>query len=179
MNSAQNGAGTCIAAAVSISTGWEMAPFAAGKGVMQRNELRRALSWGWHWLVLASVFLAAARCGAGLALRISVNAAESAENQVAGPITVQAGVMAGQRLSGPLPRYPKQAKKAGLEGTVVLDAVIGRNGDLIYLTVRSGPMELRKSALDAVSEWKYRPYLEYGRPVTVETEIDVVYSLRK
>lgn len=87
--------------------------------------------------------------------------------------------MAAQWINGPLPKYPRQAKKARIEGTVVLDVVIGQTGDVIHLTVLSGPLELRKSAVDAVSQWKYRPYLEYGRPVTVESRVDVVYSLRK
>jgi protein TonB len=76
-----------------------------------------------------------------------------------------------------VPVYPPDAKKAKIQGTVVLQAVVGKDGDVKNLRVLSGPQELQQSALDAVRQWKYRPYLLNGDPVEVETTVNIVYSL--
>jgi TonB family protein len=85
--------------------------------------------------------------------------------------------MAGQAISQIQPVYPQEAKDAHIQGTVVLKAVIGKTGNVERLSVVSGPKELMKSAIDAVSQWKYKPYLLNGQPVEVETLINVNYSV--
>jgi TonB family protein len=87
--------------------------------------------------------------------------------------------MAGNKISGPVPKYPAEAKKEGIQGTVVLDAVIGKDGTVEELRVASGPKELQQSSLDAVRQWIYKPFLLNGDPVEVKTTINVVYSLAK
>ena len=62
---------------------------------------------------------------------------------------------------------------------MLLDAVIGTDGSVEQLTVKSGPKELQHSSLDAVRDWKYKPFLLNGDPVEVTTTISVVYSLAK
>jgi TonB family protein len=75
------------------------------------------------------------------------------------------------------PVYPKAARYLGIQGTVRMGAVISKDGDVIDLEVLDGPIELVASAVDAVRDWKYRPYLLEGKPVAVQTEITVNYQL--
>jgi TonB family protein len=77
------------------------------------------------------------------------------------------------------PTYPPEAKTARIQGSVVLKAVIGKDGHVDNLKVISGPSKLQQSALDAVRQWVYKPYLVNGAPVEVETKISVIYSLQK
>ena len=75
------------------------------------------------------------------------------------------------------PKYPKEARKAHIEGTVALCAVIRRDGKIANLRAFSGPVELTESAIKAVQKWVYAPYLVNGEPVEVETEIRVIFKL--
>ena len=93
------------------------------------------------------------------------------------PVRVSAGVMAGQVLSHVNPIYPPDAKAAHVEGAVVLHAVISKTGEVRDLYVVSGPDELQASALDAIGQWIYKPYLLNGQPTEVETTITVNYKL--
>jgi len=77
------------------------------------------------------------------------------------------------------PQYPADAKKAGIQGKVVLDAIIGKTGHVENLKVLSGPSQLQQSALDAVRQWTYEPVILNGEPVEVETTINVTYTLAK
>jgi protein TonB len=77
------------------------------------------------------------------------------------------------------PVYPIDAKKAGVSGTVVLSAVIGTDGLIQNLRAVSGPELLRQAAIDAVHQWRYRPYLLNDEPVEVHTMIDVTFSLAR
>ena len=77
------------------------------------------------------------------------------------------------------PIYPIDAKKAGVSGTVVLRATIGTDGIVKALQVISGPELLRQAALDAVHQWRYRPYLLNGDPVEVRTTVNIVFSLAR
>ena len=85
--------------------------------------------------------------------------------------------MAQNILTKAVPVYPPAAKKARIQGTVVLDAVIGKDGNVENLRVLSGPQELQQSSLDAVRQWTYKPYLLNGDPVEVKTTVNVVYTL--
>jgi TonB family protein len=92
---------------------------------------------------------------------------------------VSGGIMAGNVLSRVTPVYPQDAKDQKISGTVVLHAIIGKDGAISQLDAVSGPAELRQSALDAVKQWVYKPYLLNGQPTEVETTITVNYSLAK
>jgi TonB family protein len=92
-------------------------------------------------------------------------------------VAISSGVMAGNKIGGPNPVYPPSAKKAKIQGTVVLGATIGKDGTVEKLNVISGPKELQASSLDAVRDWTYRPYLLNGEPVEVETTINITYNL--
>jgi peptidyl-prolyl cis-trans isomerase A (cyclophilin A) len=92
-------------------------------------------------------------------------------------IAISAGVAVGLLESHTPPVYPPDAKRAGISGTVVLQAVIGTDGLMKQLTVISGPPPLQQAALDAVKTWRYRPYLLNGQPVEVRTTINVMFTL--
>ena len=74
------------------------------------------------------------------------------------------------------PTYPGEAKRAGIQGTVRLDVVIGKDGTVQDMNLISGPTDLAKVAMKAVSKWRYQPTLLNGTPVEVETEIDVNFE---
>jgi len=94
-----------------------------------------------------------------------------------GPVHVSGGVIAGMAISQPKPAYPAIAKAAGIHGSVVLHAVISKTGTIIHLEPVSGPQMLIPAAVDAVSQWRYRPYLLNGQPTEVETAITVNFIL--
>ena len=92
------------------------------------------------------------------------------------PTRVSGGVIAGNKLAGSTPAYPPIAKAAHVSGAVVLHAVISRAGTIQSLSVVSGPEMLRGSAVAAVQDWRYRPYLLNGEPTEVDTTITVNFS---
>jgi TonB family protein len=75
------------------------------------------------------------------------------------------------------PIYPPRAKQRHAEGTVMLRALIDKDGDVQALRFVSGPPLLVQAAMDAVRRWKYKPTLRNGEPVTVETTIEVAFKL--
>ena len=75
------------------------------------------------------------------------------------------------------PRYPVLAIQARVQGHVVLRAMISREGAIENLQVLSGPGMLAPAALDAVRQWRYRPYVLNGEPVEVETQVTVNFVL--
>jgi TonB family protein len=75
------------------------------------------------------------------------------------------------------PTYPPEAKLKRIEGTVILDALIGRNGELQTLSVYAGHPVLAESALQAVRHWAYRPTTVNGIAVEVQTQIEVTFKL--
>lgn len=78
------------------------------------------------------------------------------------------------------PVYPESAKSASISGTVILHAVIGMDGRPLSLRVMNSQIdpELAKSAVEAVSQWRYTPTLLNGEPIEVDTTIQVNYSLQ-
>jgi protein TonB len=93
-----------------------------------------------------------------------------------GPMRVSSGVISGLAISQPKPVYPPIAKAAHVSGAVVLHALISKEGTVTNLQVISGPEMLRASALDAVRNWRYKPYLLNGEPTEVETQITVNFN---
>jgi protein TonB len=75
------------------------------------------------------------------------------------------------------PAYPALARAARIEGMVLLQAVISKQGTIENLRVVSGHPMLAGAAIEAVSQWCYRPYVLNNEPVEVETEITVSFSL--
>jgi protein TonB len=77
------------------------------------------------------------------------------------------------------PQYPVIAKQLGVQGAVILKAIISRDGNIERVEVASGQTLLARAARDAVQQWKYRPYLLNGEPIEVETEITVNFVLQR
>jgi periplasmic protein TonB len=75
------------------------------------------------------------------------------------------------------PLYPPLARQARIQGSVMLHALISRDGRIENLQLISGHPLLVQSAIDAVKQWRYRPYLLNNEPVEVETQITVNFSL--
>jgi len=75
------------------------------------------------------------------------------------------------------PVYPPLARQARIQGTVMLHAIIAKDGTVQQLEVLSGHPLLVQAALDAVRQWRYQPTLLNGEPVEVDTTISVVFIL--
>ena len=133
-------------------------------------------------ILAACAALALVTCGSALALGMHANAASGGSDSNASKphkqLTVSADEMQQNILTKAVPVYPPAAKKARIQGKVVLDAVIGTDGNIESLRVISGPQELQQSALDAVRQWTYKPYLLNGDPVEVETTVNIIYNLK-
>jgi TonB family protein len=71
------------------------------------------------------------------------------------------------------PVYPEAARRANLQGVVVLDAVVSADGTVVNLHPVSGPDTLVSAAMDAARWWRFRPYRARGEPATVETTLSV------
>jgi len=102
-----------------------------------------------------------------------------AASQGASPqsVTVGQSVMAGQIVAKVAPIYPPLARQARVQGAVVLEATISENGEIVDLHVVSGHPMLVTAAVEAVKQWRYRPYLLNGQPVSVQTQIQVNFRL--
>jgi len=92
-------------------------------------------------------------------------------------IRVGGNVQAAKMIRQVQPSYPQIAKKAHVQGTVVLHAVISKDGSVQELTYVSGPPLLMPAALEAVRQWKYQPTLLNGEPVEVDTTISVIFTI--
>lgn len=109
-----------------------------------------------------------------------------AEGAASKPLTAQpervkvaSGVTTGLLIKRVNPVYPEDARAAYIQGTVLLRAEISKDGEITDLELVDGPIELAGSAVAAVRQWKYKPYLLMGQPVTVDTQIQVNYQLRR
>lgn len=92
-------------------------------------------------------------------------------------VRVSQGVTEGLLVRKVQPEYPPIAKQAHVQGTVVLKAVISKNGNVENVQVTSGSPLLVASAVNAVKQWKYKPYILNGSPVEVETTVSVNFRL--
>jgi TonB family protein len=139
------------------------------------GNIRRAV------LVVLSLVLAAGAGASALALHLSLDPAAVAGDGTSNPPphSIRPDVLVNNVISKVSPVYPPEAKKARIQGTVVLNVVIGKSGAVENLKVESGPQELQQSALDAVRQWKYKPFLLNGDPIEVESTIKVFYTLKK
>ena len=93
------------------------------------------------------------------------------------PVRLSGGVMAGMIQSTAPVVYPPIAKAAHVSGSVVLHAIIGKDGFVETLQPVAGPEMLRASAMDAVKQWRWKPYLLNGQPVAVDTTVTVNFHL--
>jgi TonB family protein len=100
-----------------------------------------------------------------------------APKPVLGTLNISQGVSRGLLIKKVQPVYPRSALSAGIEGTVELQATISKTGEITKVKVLSGEHELTKAATDAVSQWKYKPYLLNGEPVEITTQVTINFKL--
>jgi periplasmic protein TonB len=101
----------------------------------------------------------------------------SAPEPEAAPLRVSGGVQAAKIIKRVVPIYPPLAIAAHVSGGVRLQAIIAADGSIAELNVISGHPLLVKAAVDAVRQWRYRPTVFGGKPVPVDTQIDVNFTL--
>jgi len=108
-----------------------------------------------------------------------LGSANAAIPKIATPqrVRVSTGVATGLLIKKVTPNYPQLAKQARIQGTVVLTAEISKEGTIQNLQLVSGHPMLAPAAIEAVKQWRYKPYLLNGEPVAVETQVQVNFSL--
>src|ERR1700676_4418238 len=113
------------------------------------------------------------------ALVVLITFASSALAQVhhAGVVRVSQGVMAGLLVSKVAPEYPAHAKQARIQGAVLMRVIVNKEGNVANIKLISGHSLLGPAAIDAVKQWKYRPYLLNEVPVEVESRVQDTFTL--
>jgi protein TonB len=108
-----------------------------------------------------------------------INSTPVAVPKVATPqrVRVSQGVTQGLVIRRVQPQYPPLARQARIQGSVVLQAEISKDGTIQNLHLISGHPMLAPAAIEAVKQWRYKPYYLNGEPVEVETQITVNFSL--
>ena len=91
-------------------------------------------------------------------------------------VRVSQGVSAGLLVRKVNPNYPPLARQARIQGQVLLQAEISKDGSIQNLRLISGHPMLAPAAIEAVKQWKYKPYLLNGEPVEVETQVQVNFT---
>jgi TonB family protein len=94
-----------------------------------------------------------------------------------GPVRVSPGVEQGLVITKVPPQYPPEAKDAHIQGLVLMDVIVDKEGNVANVQLISGHPLLAPAAIDAVKQWKYKPYLLNETPVEVETQVHVNFTL--
>ena len=94
-------------------------------------------------------------------------------------VRVSQGVTQGMLTYKVQPEYPPIARQARIQGVVVLRAIVDKDGNIQNLELVSGHPMLAPAAIDAVKQWRYKPYLLNGLPVEVETMVTVTFQLQQ
>jgi TonB family protein len=104
-------------------------------------------------------------------------AASDAVGPLSGKITLLPRNMTRLIIKRTPPLYPSSARQARIQGTVVVQAVIGRDGKVAEVHAVSGPPQLQQAAIDCVRKWEFRPFFIMGEPVEVESKFEVLFLL--
>ena len=107
---------------------------------------------------------------------VLAKATESTPNK---RMRVASRVVAANLIHDVAPIYPSEAGRERIEGIVVLMAVIGKDGTVRDVRVESGLPLLAQAAIDAVKQWRYKPYLLNGEPIEVDSQITINFTLSK
>ena len=96
-----------------------------------------------------------------------------------GPIMVGGDVKKPERIHDPQPQYTEIARKARIQGVVIVQAIIDKDGNVTNVKVLKGlPMGLDQAAVDAIKKWKFKPATLNGKPVTVYYNLTVNFQLQ-
>lgn len=127
-----------------------------------------------------------AMAGGNPAPQVDVQSLSSAKPQTSGVapqgarpmrVRVSQAVTQGMIISKVQPTYPPDARAARIQGSVIIAAIIGKDGNVQSERLISGHPLLAPAAMDAVKQWKYRPYLLNGQAVEVDTQVTVNFVL--
>jgi len=108
----------------------------------------------------------------------SVAALPSTSKPTPQRVRISQGVSKGLLIYRVEPTYPPVARAAHIQGVVVLAAIIDKDGNIQNLQVVSGHPMLAPAAIEAVKQWRYKPFLLSGQPLEVETAVTVTFQLR-
>ena len=108
---------------------------------------------------------------------IAAVSATAVAKPVASTLKVSQGVSQGLLVKRVQPIYPSQALQMRIEGTVLLQANIAKDGKISSVKVLKGDNVLAKAAVDAVKQWTYNPYLLNGEPVEIQTQMTITFKL--
>jgi protein TonB len=106
-----------------------------------------------------------------------MNGASPAPAPVLQTVSVSQGISQGLIIKKIAPSYPATALHLRVQGSVQLLATITKKGDISAVKVMSGDPSLARAAMDAVRQWKYKPYLLDGNPVEIQTQVTVNFKL--
>lgn len=109
----------------------------------------------------------------------SIVADQPAAKPVLQAMKISQGVAQGLVIKRVPPEYPRNALLMRLEGAVDLEATISKDGDIKNVKVVKGDPQLSRAAVQAVKQWKYKPYLLNGEPVEIQTNITINFNLPK
>jgi protein TonB len=92
-------------------------------------------------------------------------------------LPVSQGVTGGRLSHKVDPTYPPEARVQRVEGAVILDALVGEDGNVREVTITSGPPLLARAAAQAVKRWRYQPFQLNGKPVAMHNQITIQFKL--
>ena len=92
-------------------------------------------------------------------------------------LRVSSGVAEGLKIHTVNPKYPREARDKGIQGEVILQATIDTKGNITNLNAVKGDPILADASIEAVKQWRYKPYILNGEHVEVETTIKIVFHL--
>jgi len=144
--------------------------------IVVKNDFSRQTKWE-AALPPAPAPLSIASAPNDQALTSIVAAPVHVPNPVKETLKVSQGVSQGLLVKRVQPVYPPQARQMHLEGTVQLLAGIRKDGSISGVKQLSGDAILGRAAIDAVRQWKYKPYFLNGEPVEIQTQITVNFKL--
>ena|SRR5690242_15421551 len=116
-------------------------------------------------------------CIASCMLAQNPDASPTPETTQPRKLRVSQGVAQQNRIHSVAPRYPAEAKAKHIQGDVTLQGTIDRQGNVIQIKPVYGDPLLMQAAIDAVKQWKYKPYMLNGEPVEVETTFKIRFAL--
>jgi TonB family protein len=105
------------------------------------------------------------------------SAAKAAQPETPTPLEVSPDAVQALLIKRVAPVYPPLARQARIQGTVILNIVINRSGEVRDLQLYSGHPMLAPAAIEAVKQWRYRPYEQNGQPVEIKTTVQVNFTL--
>jgi periplasmic protein TonB len=126
---------------------------------------------------IAPSMAAIAPAGNGGGLPNLMDSQSKAPTPVLQTLSVSQGVSQGLLLKKVQPKYPPNSLRLRVEGGVQLMATISKTGDISAVKILSGDPQLSHAAVDAVKQWKYKPYLLNGLPVEIQTQVTVNFKL--